>query len=326
MVQKRKRPQSPEAGDGDDDPGLFSPMVVERAMAELSRALSGQSFKSTEEADAYINKLLDEGGARKASAPRTLLERAQEIMYLAWEESELHDRIALAESAVEISADCADAFTLLGDEKAFSANEARAYYEEAVRAGARAIGEKAFDKDVGHFWGILQTRPYMRARVRLAICLWDIGDKRSAVAHLEELLRLNPGDNQGNRYLLLGFLIQLRDDAAVEKLLAANPDESGTGWMYDKALWLIQRHAPVAEISLGLDDALETNHFVPMFLLGRKRVPREMADYLTWGGEDEAGAYCMEAKPRWVKTPGALAHVRKAVARSKKSGMRESRM
>ncbi|HUQ47258.1 MAG TPA: hypothetical protein VM053_03320 [Gemmatimonadaceae bacterium] len=320
MAPKRKLPQAAEVGNSaDDEPDDFSPMVVERAMTELSRALSGRSFESSDAADAYINKLLDEGDARTASAPRTPLERAQEIMFLAWEESDPNDRITLAESAVEMSADCADGFTLLGDEKAFSANEARAYYEEAVRAGARAIGEKAFDEDVGHFWGILETRPYMRARARLASCLWDLGEKQAAVAHLQELLRLNPGDNQGNRYLLLDFLIQLREDEAVETLLAANQDEGGTGWLYDKARWLIQRHAPVSEISFALDDALETNPFVPIFLLGRKRVPTEMPDYLRLGGEEEAGAYCMAAKPDWVKTPGAIEHVRKAAARLKKS-------
>jgi hypothetical protein len=30
-----------------------------------------------------------------------------------------------------------------------------------VAAGERSLGPKAFEEDAGHFWGILETRPYM---------------------------------------------------------------------------------------------------------------------------------------------------------------------
>ncbi|HYN82240.1 MAG TPA: hypothetical protein VES88_12110 [Gemmatimonadaceae bacterium] len=67
----------------------------------------------------------------------------------AWEADDPEELIEMAEEALEISADCADAFTLLGDEKAMSAAEARAYDEEGVRAGRRAVGEKMFEENTG---------------------------------------------------------------------------------------------------------------------------------------------------------------------------------
>jgi hypothetical protein len=39
------------------------------------------------------------------------------------------------------------------------------------------------------------------------------------------MLKLNPNDNQGNRYLLLGCLLRHDDAAAVKRLLAAYNDE-----------------------------------------------------------------------------------------------------
>jgi hypothetical protein len=48
----------------------------------------------------------------------------------------------------------------------------------------------------------------MRARLGLVQALRDLGRDDEAVAHYRELLELNPGDNQGVRYLLVATLLQ----------------------------------------------------------------------------------------------------------------------
>jgi tetratricopeptide (TPR) repeat protein len=313
---KTRKPKSANPP-SDDDLIAVSPFIVERAMTGISRALKGKHFGQGE-ADAYINRLLAEGAAEEAAEPITPLEEAQDLMYVAWEATDPEERIQLAEEALEVSADCADAFTLLGNEKAMSAAEARAYFEEGVRAGRRAIGEKAFEENAGMFWGILETRPYMRARAELAACLWVLGERKAAIDHIQDMLRLNPGDSQGNRYVLLYMLTEEEDDVAVGRLLDAYPDDAMTGWLYDKALWLIRRHAPPDEVLIALDDAITTNPFVPAYLLGRKAIPRKMPKGFAEGSEAEAGGYAKEAKGRWVVAVGALEHLRQAVARNKK--------
>lgn len=245
--------------------------------------------------------------------------KRRRISCTAWQEEDIDDRIAIAETALVLSGDCADAFVLLGDEKAMSLAESRAYFEEGVRAGRRAIGESPFEEAVGHFWGLLETRPYMRARARLATVLWDSGERKSAMEHLEDMLRLNPGDNQGNRYLLLGMLIQENDEVAVERLFRAYPDDASAEWLYDKALWLIVRRAPVDEISLALDDAIAANALVPQSLLGRKRTRKVLPGGDRAADEFEADAYALLARDRWVAAAGALEHLRQAVARGKKA-------
>ncbi|HLE56122.1 MAG TPA: hypothetical protein VJB15_03500, partial [Rhodothermia bacterium] len=187
MSSKRAKPAKPKAAKPQDDDDLIAegPFMIERAMAGLSRALRGKHFDRPGDADAYISKLLEEGTAEEAAEPTTPLEAAQDLIYVAWEARDRDERISLAEEALEISADCADAFTLLGNEKAASAAEARAYYEEGVRAGLRALGEGMFEENAGMFWGILETRPYMRARLELAICLWTLDEADEAVEHLQ---------------------------------------------------------------------------------------------------------------------------------------------
>jgi tetratricopeptide (TPR) repeat protein len=288
-------------------------------MTGIARALKGKHFERPDEADAYINALLDEGGVEEAAQPTTPLEEAQDLMYIAWETRDADERIALAEEALDISADCADAFTLLGNEKAASPAEARAYYEEGVRAGLRALGERALEEGSGAFWWTLETRPYMRARFELAICLWMLGEAKEAVEHLRGLLRLNPEDPLDCRSLLLLVLIQEEDHSAVEELFASYPDDRSTEWLYEKALWLIGRHAPASEILAALNAAMDANDQVPAYLVGKKSVPQKISKIPVAGSDAEAGAYAGMSKERWVATVGALEQLRQAVGRRKKS-------
>jgi hypothetical protein len=100
----------------------------------------------------------------------TPLGQAQALMYRAFEEWHDQHRVRLAQEALEICPDCADAYVLLA-ENARSRKEARHLYEQGVAAGERALGAETFQRDAGHFWGILETRPYMRARLGLAHAL-----------------------------------------------------------------------------------------------------------------------------------------------------------
>ena len=74
-------------------------------------------------------------------------------------------------------------------------------------------------EEVGHFWGITETRPFMRATHGLADALHDAGQTREAIAQYQELLRLNPNDNQGVRDQLTPLLlVSNREVEAVELL------------------------------------------------------------------------------------------------------------
>jgi tetratricopeptide (TPR) repeat protein len=179
----------------------FDRRAMEKMMADIGRLLSERDFDSTEGMNAYLNDMIAAGGP-VAAAPRTPLEEAQDLMYEAYNASGKR-RVQLARRALEISPDCADCYVLLAEETAGSLEEARDLYEQGVKAGERAIGPEGFREYRGEFWGILETRPYMRARAGLAHVLWLLGERRQAVEHLQDMLRLNPDDNQGLRYLLI---------------------------------------------------------------------------------------------------------------------------
>jgi len=187
-----------------------------------------------------------------------------------------------------------------------SPQEAKELYEQGVQAGERALGPQAFEEDVGHFWGILETRPYMRARAGLAQALWAPGERDQAIAHYTDMLRLNPGDNQGIRYVLANCLLRERDDEALEKLLDQFKDDAMAEWLYTRALLLFRREGPGRKANAALKKALQENKFVPAYLLGTKRLPRQLPAYIGFGDENEAVSYAAGALDVWRETPGAI--------------------
>jgi tetratricopeptide (TPR) repeat protein len=163
------------------------PRVTERESVRIARLLEGRSFESLEAVNAELERL-NQVGDRIESAARELtpLERAQELAYDAME---AHGRLRIkrARQALALSEDCADAWVLLAEE-ASTPEAAVERYERAVLAGAAAIGADRFAALRGEFWGHLDTRPYMRARLGLAQALRELGRDDEAIAHYRVLL------------------------------------------------------------------------------------------------------------------------------------------
>jgi tetratricopeptide (TPR) repeat protein len=256
-------------------------------------------------------------GSQGRPGPQTPLEKAQEIMYQAFEEPDPSRQVQFARRALEISPDCADAHVLLA-EHAHSRKEALEEYEKAVAAGERALGPEAFQEGVGHFWGILETRPYMRARLGLAESLWTVGRREEAVGHLQEMLRLNPNDNQGVRYTLAAWLLLMDRHDDLGRLLEKFPDEGSAIWAYTRALLAFRRQGDTPEARTLLQEARKSNKHVPAFLVGEKPLPAEPLDYYSPGDRSEAVMYARMFMGGWKETPGAVAWLRAAQPAAKK--------
>ncbi len=238
------------------------------------------------------------------------VDAAQDIMYDAWDASDRHRRIALAKKALELSALCADAYVLLAQETAKDLDQAIQIYRQGVEAGEKALGKTAFCEDVGHFWGLLETRSYMRARHGLAQTLWDKGLRDEAVTHYRDMLRLNPNDNQGIRYLLLDCLLILGRDDDAAKLIKRYKEDGSAAWSWSRALLTFRRSGDCPESRGALSEAIGDNTHVASLLLGDKKMPRQLPAYIGIRDKNEAVAYVHDATAAWAATPGALAWLR----------------
>lgn len=283
--------------------GLPDRRLMEQQMAQIGRLLQSHDFASIEEANAFIQEMLATGGLPD-NVPQTPLDEAQEVIYQALEATGKR-RVTLARKALTISPDCADAYVLLA-EATRDPLEAKAFYEQGVEAGERALGPQPFAEDVGHFWGIMETRPYMRARQGLAEVLWVLGERQNAIGHATDMLRLNPGDNQGIRYLLANWLLAEGEDDALDRLLKAYPDEGSAAWAYTRALLTFRRKGAGSAATRALKAALRTNPHVPFYLFGLRELPEELPGYIGMGDESEAVSYVAESITTWIDTAGAL--------------------
>jgi tetratricopeptide (TPR) repeat protein len=300
----------------DDLAGLSLPdsRVLERSLARLTRVLSEQDFQSAKEMDEFLANML-ESGEPMSFEPSTPLEKAQDLMYDAWEESSSARRIKLAREALAISGDCADAYVLLAEESASSLKKALDLYQQGVEAGERALGPEVFEEDAGDFWGILETRPYMRARAGLASCLWMADRHEEAITHYQEMLRLNPDDNQGLRYELANILLEVGDDKALYKLLERYKNDGTATWLYSRALYLYRQTGDSRRATKQLRKAIDYNPHVPTYLLGERAIPREMPEFFRLGDENEAVDYALGAAAAWRRAVGALDWLRGAVGK-----------
>lgn len=310
-MPKKKGPRKPDRSEG-GDPIPLHPRAMEKEIQEIGKQLRGKEFESVEEAQAFLEEMLEsaEGLQPTPAEPSTPLEKAQELIYEAFETGSHRKRVQLAKKALKVSSDCADAYVLLAEETAKDPGEAKELYEKGVKAGESALGEEAFEEDAGHFWGILETRPYMRARQGLALASWELGERSAAIAHYQQMLHLNPNDNQGVRYLLANALLEEGLDDDLGELLESYEDDAGAGWVYARALWRFRTEGDGEEARSALEEAISFNPFVPGYLLGRKGMPGALPALVGFGDESEAVVYFAEALPGWLRTPGAIEWLR----------------
>jgi tetratricopeptide (TPR) repeat protein len=310
-----KSPRKKNGRDDDQMPGpeniinMFGggpPPSMDQMMAGLTKMIEEQGITSEAELNALLTDITEGRRPFPSFEPSTPLEKAQQLVYKAQTMAHRIPRIELAREAIELSTDCADAYTILAEDAAQTWDEALAYYHQAVEAGKRAIGADAFEEHTGHFWLAFETRPYMRARDGLANCLWLMDRRDEAVEHLEDMLRLNPNDNQGMRYTLLECYIRMDKFKEAEMLLKQYKDEGSANWLYNWAYVLFRVKGRSLAATKKLKQALRQNPFVPEYLLQIEMIPLDLPPYVGFGDETEAQHYAANAFEFWLKHEDSL--------------------
>lgn len=285
--------------------GMPDRRALEQEMANLQKILSEQEFSSTEEINAFLNQ--NYNGKKKITrpVPDTPLEKAQDLVYQAFNAIGRRQML-LARKALEICPDCADAYVILA-ERTCDLQKSHDLYLEGILAGERALGRKFFKEEAGRFWGLTQTRPYMRARLGLAQCLEGMDRAEEAAEHYRELLRLNPNDNQGVRDLLLPCLLRIHQDEEVEALLKKYKDDKPLAmWSYTRALVSFCQQGQSKEAQKDLQHALQVNRYVADFLLDEDEMPERLPGSYQLGSEEEAAICAGLLLEVWRETPGAI--------------------
>jgi len=296
-------------------PGTSHPKMtgMERTLLNLERELEEKEFTSEEELQAYIEKLnrspdVLDLPSRKSLSPA---EQAQDLLYEAWDEPSPAKRTRLARKALELYPDSADAYNILAETEAKNLTEALNYYKKGMEAGERHLGKAFMEKNKGFFWGIVKTRPFMRAKLGYARTLHEMGRRREAIRQYEELLALNPGDNQGVRYLLVKAYLEMEEYEAADRLLNRTfREEDSAEFNYNRVLLEYGKHGLSPAVKRLFRKAVEQNPHVPDYLTGKKRLPRELPEFVGFGDPREAAAYAGTHLHLWLDRPELLDWVR----------------
>jgi tetratricopeptide (TPR) repeat protein len=278
-----------------------NPIATELIMQEALAELEGKDFESIDEITQYMNKKLNKPGPKKV--PKGKKEQAQQLIYDAFE-TEGKRRYQLAQQALDLYPNCVDAYFILA-EKAASLEDACSMYEKAMQVGEKELGKTFFKDNKGHFWGMLETRPFMRAKLHYAETLYHLGKINEATKQYEEILDLNPNDNQGVRYALFVGYMDKENYQKAQKLLEQYHEGTAQG-LYNNLLLELHENGFTDKASKLLKEAKKENKHVIAFLTGKKQLPKITPDYYGFGDENEAIIYAGMHLHLWKNVDGLL--------------------
>ncbi|HAI75742.1 MAG TPA: hypothetical protein DCM08_05795, partial [Microscillaceae bacterium] len=176
-----------------------------KTISDLQRLLMEQNFQSEEELQKFMESLI---GKEIPSFPFDSLdpkEQAKELIMDAYDLSPVQARVNI-EQALQLDINCIDAYILLGLLESVP-QIGMVFFEKGIAIGRSIFDKKYRAKHKGHFWGLHETRPFMRCLQSYAECLFAIWRVEECVAIYEELIELNPNDSQGVVNQLMHCLI-----------------------------------------------------------------------------------------------------------------------
>lgn len=232
--------------------------------------------------------------------------RAQDLVYDAMEASTWERRLRLVRQALELDPENVDALLIVAESADLGSTELIEALRGVVAAGAKRLGKKAFQELVPHFWGVIETRPYMRARERLASALREAGRLDEAAAEYAEMLTLNENDNQGVRYELLpALLTQGRLDEARALMERYKGDcQWNVVFAWGRVLERLLSKDEVGAAN-ALAVARKQNAHMEAYLKGQRKLPKNLPGSYSPGSKEEAQCFAGVLLPTWKAHPEA---------------------
>ena len=216
--------------------------------------------------------------------------------------------VHLAQRALKADPDNPDALGLMAS-IATEVQEAKVLLDRAVASAEARLGQNFKKKYAGIFWVDVDTRPYMRVLLMQAELEEVAGSRKAAIAIFEEMLRLNPNDNQGVRYRVIGLLLAERMLPKTRKLLEAYPNEDSAWFMWASVLYYFVMKDRTTATRL-LKKAQKLNPFVADYLGGVKELPESLPDSYCFGDEDEAICAANDLIEGWWRRQNAMLWLR----------------
>lgn len=185
-------------------------------------------------------------------------------------------------------------------------------YEKHIAFGRSFIPPEFIPGKHKIIWAYMDNRPFLRLLANYAMFIESHYKASKAIPLYEELISINPNDNQGIRSLLATAYLKTYQLQKMLHLASQYPGDITPQIAMGKVVALIQLERFI-EAERFLKRNLEfQKHVVKELLKTEHPKPKNlMEDRVTVGGEDEAYYYFLEQGALWRTTQGALEFLRK---------------
>lgn len=187
---------------------------VFKAINEYLRQCADENM-STEDIDDLIEKFIEQ---YNNNLPNEVTEEnaktSDDFYELAENASSKAQALKFAKKAVELDSDNIDAKRMVEEITTEHPYEMVEKYQKLIVYGKKVMTKKGYMNEVsmGEYWGISETRPFIRLYSAYLDLLVDCGMMRMATNVGEEIIRYNEADNLGIRYILMHIYAYLEDE------------------------------------------------------------------------------------------------------------------
>lgn len=161
-------------------------------------------------------------------------------------------------------------------------------------------------------WAVLENRPFLRMYESLGSRHLELGELKQAIKVFEDIITMNPGDNQGVRETLCICYFRSDNPGAVLALCDVFEEDGMPAIEYGRILALL-RLGRKDEAERVLKDALKYSENVAIEIARNKHKrlkPEDDLRPIEMGSRFEAELYWMHFGKFWEETRGAVEFVR----------------
>ncbi|MBU5342178.1 tetratricopeptide repeat protein [Caldifermentibacillus hisashii] len=290
----------------EEDSFINSRFSMERELLRLENETSNRDFETMDDIQTFLNQQVNQQSVKK---PLSNKEKAQDLIYDAYD-STGKKRIELAKKALKLYPNIPDAYNILAELELNPLKEEQLLLK-AIEVGEKELGKDFIKENKGYFWGIVSTRPYMRAKFNYADFLHENERFEEAIRQYEDLLELNPNDNQGARYELFIVYVESGLFKKAEALLKKYNETTTANGAYNLVLIELLQNGVTNKAKQLLKKAKQQNPYVLDYLLGKKDIPMYLPSHYQLGSESEAIIYADNHWTLWAGNPKLLDFLKK---------------
>jgi tetratricopeptide (TPR) repeat protein len=243
-------------------------------------AQKGETLNSIEDVKHDLQEFVERYNSQQPQkVTAATAKTADDFFDLAYEAKSKKKQREYLEKGLSLEPDDLDAMVDLARLNSKNCFEELQNIEQVVKRGYE-IFKKELKEDVGEFYEIFETRPFIRALRYYANLLTDTACYTRAIKIGEEIIRLNVNDNTGARFQLMHLYAYMEDDRKAARLFKKYKSDPDVGFLL-----------PLSMLYFKLGELQKAEHYLLML----KELSSDLGKFVGYMRNDNWENLVMEA-------------------------------